>query len=418
MMTTRPTPVELVHADATAAYGERIDLERASCPRGFRAGAVVAGLRKSGKPDMALFLADVAGGASAAGVFTRSLVRAAPIEISEENLRASGGRCAALLINSGCANAATGREGRERAERTARALASGVGCAPEAVQVASTGVIGVQLQDEKMVAAYPRLLESAAHGGMMDAAQAILTTDTCVKAVDLRVEHGGRTLHVAGVAKGSGMIHPDMATMIGVVLTDAQATAEELAGSLRRATDRTFNRISVDGDTSTNDCVYALASGAAGAFPAEALDGAIERVCRELALKIVRDGEGAKKVVRVRVSGARTSADALALARTVAGSLLVRTAIAGGDPNWGRILAASGRAGVAFDLAKYRLSAGGVALFERGAPANSEQAARKAAFAGPEVNLDIDLGAGDAAEEVYTCDLTEGYIKINAEYTT
>lgn len=419
-MRTRPSPIEL-EADAAAdddLAAAAFDPDRASCPRGFRAGGFTAGLRKSGKPDLALFLCDEPNGASAAGVFTLNLVRAAPVDISAENLKASGGRCRALVINSGCANAATGDEGRRRAMNTVRALAEQAACDASRIQVASTGVIGVHLPDDKIAAALPAALAAANEDNLPAAAHAILTTDTVVKMCELKVDVGGKTLHVAGCAKGSGMIHPNMATMIGVVMTDADVEPDRLQSILSAATDRTFNRISVDGDTSTNDCVYLLASGAAGTFPLDLVKDAVTRVCRELALKIVKDGEGAHKVVRVQVTGARTRDDAKKVAETVAGSMLVRTAITGGDPNWGRILAASGRAGVPIDLAAYRLTASGVPLFEKGSPADSPYTDRKRAFAGPDVSLEIDLGQGSESDEFFTCDLTEGYIKINAEYTT
>lgn len=393
-----------------------ITLGTATCPSGFQAGGVCAGLRRSGKPDLALFLCPK--GASAAGVFTQNIVRAAPVDISEQHLKSTRGRARAVLINSGFANAATGEEGRKRADRTVSALASMLDCPEEETLVASTGVIGQHLPDDRLVAALPALKSGASAAGLMDAANAILTTDTCVKAVQCEARDGARAFRVAGVAKGSGMIHPNMATMLGVVLTDAQVAPHLLQTILRDATSRTFNRISVDGDTSTNDCVFALASGEAGSFPEELVRRAIERVCRELALMIVRDGEGAKKVIHVRVSEASTGAEALRVAETVAGSLLVRTAVAGGDPNWGRILAAVGRSGVKVDPERVSVFAGGVPLFEHGAPASVPREKQKQAFMGADVELEIKLAQGDATEEFFTCDLTEGYIRINADYTT
>jgi len=388
----------------------------ASCPAGFTAAGVTCGMRKSGKPDLALFRCDK--GASAAGVFTQNIVRAAPVDLSERALRSTKGRAKAVLINSACANAATGPEGWRRAERTRDEIASALGVSSEEVLTASTGVIGVQLDADKMIAGYPKLIDAASGAGLLDAAQAIMTTDLVRKVAEVRVAHEGRSLHVAGVAKGSGMIHPNMATMLSVVMTDAAVDPDALDAMLRSATNRTFNCISVDGDTSTNDCVFALASGEAGAFPEEVVAEAIERVCRSLALQIVRDGEGAKKVVHVRCVGAPSDDDARAVARTVGGSLLVRTAIAGGDPNWGRIVAAVGRSGVDFDLDRLRVLAGGVPLFERGAPADSSHDDQAKAFAGPDVELEIRLDAGEGTAEYFTCDLTEGYIHINADYTT
>jgi glutamate N-acetyltransferase/amino-acid N-acetyltransferase len=390
--------------------------ETASCPRGFEAGGVTCGMRRSGKPDLALFRC--AKGAAAAGVFTQNIVRAAPVDLAEQSLAASRGRAKAVMINSACANAATGPEGRARAERTRAKMAAALGVHEREVLTASTGVIGVQLAEDKMVANYPALLDAVSDRGLIQAATAIMTTDTIMKVAEVKVEHEGRTLHVAGVAKGSGMIHPNMATMLGVVLTDADIAPDALDQTLRRAADRTFNSISVDGDTSTNDCVFALASGEAGAFPEQLVSEAIERVCRALALQIVRDGEGAKKVIHVRCAQAATEEQARQVARTVGSSLLVRTAIAGGDPNWGRIVAAAGRAGVEFDLQRLRVLAGGVPLFQNGAPADSARDDLVNAFAGPDVELEILLDAGSASAEYFTCDLTEGYIRINAYYTT
>jgi len=393
-----------------------ITTETATCPRGFVAAGVACGMRRSGKPDLALFRCEK--GAAAAGVFTRNAVRAAPVDLTETALGDSRGRARAVLINSACANAATGPEGRRRAERTRAALAEKLGVPERELLTASTGVIGQQLADDIMIAGYPGLIEAARPDGLTDAAQAIMTTDTVMKVAEARIDHDGRTLHIAGVAKGSGMIHPDMATMLGVVLTDAAVEPDALSHILRRATDRTFNRISVDGDTSTNDCVFALASGEAGDFPESLVEAGIERICRALALQIVRDGEGATKVLRVRCLAAAAQDDARRVASTVGGSLLVRTAVAGGDPNWGRIIAAIGRSGVPFDLQRIAVFAGGVPLFQNGAPADAPQDQRQAAFAGPDVELDIHLNAGQAQDEYLTCDLTEGYIRINADYTT
>lgn len=393
-----------------------LDVSSLRCPAGFEAAGLAVGLRKSGRRDLALFLCRE--GASAAGVFTKNVVRAAPVTISEDNLAKSRGRCRAVLINSGMANACTGPEGYARAARTIDRLAATLRCAPEEILIASTGVIGMQMPDQKMVEAYNPLLGATSAGGLADAAAAILTTDTCEKFAEARIHHDGRTARVVGVAKGSGMIHPNMATMLGVVMTDAAVESDDLADMLRTATKRTFNRVSVDGDTSTNDCVFALASGAAGAFPRDLVAEAIERVSADLALQIVRDGEGAKKVVRVRVADANTEDDAEAVAKTVASSLLVRTAIAGGDPNWGRIVAAIGRAGAPFDLDRIEVYAGGEKLFLAGAPADTPRDVLKKAFLGPDVDIDIRLNTGGERAEFLTCDLTEGYIRINADYTT
>lgn len=400
-----------------------------SCPRGFVASGVSCGIKPSGAPDLALI--HCAGGASAAGVFTTNLLQAAPITVSRGHLRESGGRARAVLINSGCANAATGAEGVARARRTAERLAAelGPGVHPRDVLVNSTGVIGVALPEEKIAGAVPGLVRGASPDGLQAAARAIMTTDLVPKAAMTEFTHAGRTCRVAGIAKGSGMIHPNMATMIAVLLTDAAVEPGTLDAMLRRATDASFHRISVDGDTSTNDSVFLLASGSAGEFPGAALGEAITLVARELALMVVRDGEGARKVIAVRVLGGADDAEALRVARTVAASMLVRTAVAGGDPNWGRIVAAVGRAGVPLDMDRITVRVRGgdsapaglrtpLTLFARGAPAGTDREALRAVFNATDVVIEIDLARGAGRDEFYTCDLTEGYIQINAHYTT
>ncbi len=384
------------------------------CPAGFTAAAAHCGLKPGGS-DLALIRCERP--ASAAALFTRNRVRAAPIDVSSRHLKQSGGRAQALLINAGVANAATGPEGLRRAERTVEELARRLGCPRETVLVNSTGVIGVPLPDVRIVAALPELVAGCSADGLPGAAEAIMTTDTRPKLAASRIEHEGRSAHVAGIAKGSGMIHPDLATMIAVLLTDAAVEPPALDAMLRAASDRSFHRISVDGDTSTNDAVFALASGEAGAFPARLVQEAMGAVARELAVMIVRDGEGASKLIHVRVSGAATGADALSVARTVASSLLLRTAVAGGDPNWGRILAAAGRSGVEIDPQRIDVSAGGVALFSNGRPCHLEGDPRRL-FTGPDVSIEIDLNQGRAEDEFLTCDLTEEYVRINGEYTT
>ncbi len=387
-----------------------------TCPRGFTAAATRCGLKPSGRPDLALILADRP--AAAAALFTRNRVRAAPIELSARHLAESGGRARALIINAGVANAATGVAGDATALHVAAAVAGAVGCPLREVLCNSTGVIGVQLPAERIAGAVPALAAAAAPGGLADAAEAIMTTDTRRKVAEAEVRDGRRTARVVGIAKGAGMIHPDLATMIVVILTDAQAPPEALREILAAACERSFHRISVDGDTSTNDSVFLLASGASGAFPRARLGDAVARVARDLAVAIVRDGEGATKLLRVGVTGAATQPEALAVARAVATSLLVRTAVAGGDPNWGRILAAAGRSGAEIDPESMTVAAGGVPLYENGRPAGTPRDLQARAFAGPEVEIAIGLGRGGASDEFLTCDLTEGYIRINAHYTT
>ena len=380
------------------------------CPAGFAAGAVACGLKKKGALDLALLRASPP--ASAAALFTKNRVKAAPVVLSAGHLGRSDGRAAAILVNSGCANAAAGPAGAAAAAECARLVAEALAVPVEQVLLASTGVIGVPLRVEKIAAALPSLVRGLDRAGVASAAEAILTTDTRTKTVSARAVVGGREVLVSGFAKGAGMIHPDLATMLVFLLTDAKAAPGALRTALRHACDATFNRISVDGDTSTNDSVFALASGSTGAvLPGEDLSSGLEAVCRSLALQIVRDGEGARKLVEVEVVGALTTAEADAVARTVGSSLLVRTAIAGGDPNWGRILAAVGRARVPFDPETVRVEANGVVLFESGAPAPSPPERKRAAFEAKEVRLRIDLRRGPRRSSFWTCDLTEEYVR-------
>ncbi|MFO0962448.1 MAG: bifunctional glutamate N-acetyltransferase/amino-acid acetyltransferase ArgJ [Phycisphaerales bacterium] len=385
-------------------------------PAGFAAATASAAIKKPGRDDMALLRCP--GGATLAAMYTTNQVCAAPVQLSRRHLRESRGHCGALLINSGCANAATGAQGMANAVELADAVAAACEITPVAVQHNSTGVIGVQLPMERMLPCIPAMAGAAAPGSIERFARAIMTTDTHPKWAARTVEHAGRRCSVVGCAKGAGMIHPNMATMIAVLLTDAAVEPPALAGHLRGAVDRSFHRISIDGDTSTNDSVFALASGAAGEFPAPALAEAFAAVARELALQIVQDGEGYERGIRVQVTGARTGEEALAVARTIASSLLVRCAVTGGDPNWGRILAAAGRAGVPLDVEDLRLSVGGVPLFASGAPAPTPLAEREAAFRRPLVEVELDLGQGGAQEEYISCGLTKAYVELNADYTT
>ncbi|HKB16312.1 MAG TPA: bifunctional glutamate N-acetyltransferase/amino-acid acetyltransferase ArgJ [Planctomycetota bacterium] len=386
-------------------------------PGGFTAAAVACGLKKGGALDLALLRADPP--APAAALFTKNRVRAAPVTLSAEHLGATGGRAAAILVNSGCANAATGPAGAAAAAETARLLAERLRVPPEQVLLASTGVIGVPLDLPKIAAAIPRLQEGLSTDGLESVSRAILTTDTRAKTASARADVEGRDVSIAGFAKGAGMIHPDLATMLVFLATDARASASTLRSALRRAADESFNRISIDGDTSTNDSVFLLASGASGVpLPPISLAEGLEAVCRSLALQIVRDGEGATKLLEVEVLGALTSAEAEALARTIGSSLLVRTAVAGGDPNWGRILAAIGRARVPFDLGRLRVEANGVPLFVEGGPADSPAAEKKRVFDAKEIRIRVDLRRGSSRARFWTSDLTEEYVRINARYTT
>lgn len=402
-----------------------LDTTTARCPRGFTAAGLACGIKVNGKHDLGAIFCPK--GAAAAGLFTTNLLRAAPVDVSAANLKRGGGAARVVLVNSGCANAATGAEGMRRAQRMAQAASAAAGCAVNEALIASTGLIGSELPIEKIEEACPTLVKQAASttsggastsGGLPGFARAILTTDASTKMVDATFTHDGRTLHVAGVAKGAGMIHPNMATLIAVILTDAMLSPEALDAMLRRAADRSFHRVSVDGDTSTNDTLFALASGEAGEFPAQLVEDAISRVARELAIKVVSDGEGARKLLHVTARNAIDGAQALRVAQTVASSLLVRTAAAGGDPNWGRIVAAIGRADPRVDLARLTVRAGDVLIWDRGVPVPNVRDAFRRVMTGKTIPIDADLALGDAHDEFFSCDLTQDYVKLNSEYST
>jgi glutamate N-acetyltransferase/amino-acid N-acetyltransferase len=356
-------------------------------------------------------------------VFTTNLAVAAPVVVSKEHLARSGGIARAVVVNSGCANACTGEAGlglaRDMAEETART----VGCQVEQVLVASTGVIGVHLNAAKVKAGIAAAWPALDRSGHADAARAIMTTDPWPKEAAIRVSAGADIFHVGGMAKGAGMIEPNMATMLGFVTTDARVAPVVLGRALAAATAVTFNAISVDGDTSTNDTVVVLAGGASGVTIDErlypAFEDALTDICRELARGIVRGGEGATKLVTVHVVGAQSAAEARRAAKTIANSPLVKTAIHGGDPNWGRLVAAAGRAGVAFDPARTRIRIGPAVLFADGqAFPERERLAADHLRAG-EVEVEVDLGTGGSdASTVWTCDLSAEYVRINADYRT
>jgi glutamate N-acetyltransferase / amino-acid N-acetyltransferase len=389
--------------------------------RGFRAAGVSAGIKASGALDLALLVPDVA--ASAAALFTTNQVQAAPVTVSRDHLLASGGRVAAVLVNSGCANACTGPDGLLVARESAEALATRIGCSATEVVVASTGVIGVALSLDRVRTGIARA-HAALSGDGHPAALAIMTTDVRPKEYAVRVQTPGGAFQVGGMAKGAGMIEPLMATMLGFVTTDADVAPALLHRVLASVVDRTFNAITVDGECSTNDTVLALASGASGVtIPGgdgeDALIAGLEAVCRELALMIVRGGEGATKLVAVRVTGAASAAAAKQAARTVANSPLVKTAVHGGDPNWGRLVAATGRSGVPFDLAHARVRIGPAVLFRDGQPFDGEAPRAAEYLRGTDIDIEIELGTGGPHEAtVWTCDLSAEYVRINGEYRT
>ncbi len=387
---------------------------------GFQFAATTAGIKKTGVPDLALMLADKP--AAAAGVFTRNRVKAAPVLLSRERLRS--GKAQALLANSGNANAATGEGGLAAARQTTGLVAELLHLPEKLVLAASTGVIGQPLPVAKIGQAVPELVARLSPDGLSLAAQAIMTTDTRPKTAYLQLKIGGKEISLAGIAKGAGMIHPDLATLLVFLFTDAAASPQVLKKLLRQALPVSFNRITVDGDTSTNDTILWLASGAAG-NPAIRGDGAamsalgegLKEVMGDLARQVVADGEGAGHVYRVEVQGAASRAEALAAARTVALSPLVKTAVAGADVNWGRILAALGRSGARFDPLKvdiafghHQVAKGGLALGEK-AEAEAKKLIESGAF-----TIRINLNAGKFSDYYLTCDFTEEYIRINASY--
>jgi glutamate N-acetyltransferase/amino-acid N-acetyltransferase len=388
-------------------------------PQGFRASGVSAGIKAHGL-DLALLVSDRL--ATAAGVFTTNRAQAAPVVVSRDHLIRSAGMARAIIVNSGCANACTGEEGAQTARGMAAATAQLVGCGIEHVLVASTGVIGVSLSFDKVRNALPAAIGGLSSANGSAAARAIMTTDPFPKEAAARLTIGGREATVGGMAKGSGMIEPMMATMLGFVTTDLAVPQPLLARALREAVDDTFNAISVDGECSTNDCVLLLANGASGVSVDEAGYGsfveALRTVCLRLALGIVRGGEGATKLITVRVTGAVSSADARRAAKAIANSPLVKTAVHGGDPNWGRLIAVAGRSGSAFNLSRAAVTIGPVVLFKDGRP-HDEGAPEAASYLqATDVSLTVDLGAGTASSTVWTCDLSAEYVRINAEYRT
>jgi glutamate N-acetyltransferase/amino-acid N-acetyltransferase len=389
-------------------------------PKGFRASGVYAGVRKKPLPDVALFVAD--GGANAAALFTKNRFQAAPVVLGRSDLKKSGGRVRAVVVNAGCANAVTGPRGMDAARRVRDAAAGLLGANRHEVLVSSTGVIGVVLPDEKIRAVLPDAQARLSATGVDAASRAILTTDASPKVARAAFTWKGRRGSVVGIAKGAGMIHPNMATMLAFVLTDAAATPAFLRATLRDAADASFHAISVDGDTSTNDTVLLLASGAAGgpamAAPADAPDfrRAVTEVCRKLAWLMVRDGEGATRVLDVAVTGARSAADARAAAHAIATSPLVKTALNGGDPNWGRILAAVGRSGARFAVEKVSLRLGKLVLVDRGLPVAYQERDAAKIFSRERVPVAVDLGAGSASAFKLASDLGHAYVSCNADY--
>lgn len=411
-----------------------------TAPKGFKAAGHTAGFKPSGLPDLAVVLSESNEPVTAAALFTKNLLRAAPVDISEQNLKESGGKVAAIVLNSGQANAGTGTDGYSDAVTTTERAAEAIGCKPSDVFICSTGVIGKRFDIGLMRSALPEIFAEASNtvGAGTAAATAIMTTDLKVKQVAFQESVSGATVTVGGMCKGSGMIHPDMATMLGVVTCDADVEPALWHTMLKRAVDKSFNAITVDGDTSTNDVVCAMCSGASGVYITEkdspeaaAVESLLTDTCIHLAKSIARDGEGATVLLEVKVSGAETEADARDIAKSIASSSLTKAAIFGRDPNWGRIAAAAGSSNALFDIGDLEISLGEYLLMKNGNPvpfdakAASMYMKRKAEAATEQymtendtVVISVKVGDGVGSGIAWGCDLSYKYVEINAEYTT
>jgi glutamate N-acetyltransferase / amino-acid N-acetyltransferase len=424
-----PTPQRKFKATNPSRHREFAEmkhaLSEASLPRGFRFAAIACGLKKTGALDLAVISSDVP--ASAAAVFTQNLVVAPPVTVSKANLRASKGRMRGVVVNAGNANCATGAEGLLAAQRTVAEAARRLNCKPEEMFVCSTGVIGVPLALDKVLRRLPLLLRDRRPSArsFAELSLAICTTDTRPKTAAASFKMAGKRVHLVGCAKGAGMIHPNMATTLAFVATDAAIAPALLQKTLRDVTTRTFNSISIDGDTSTNDTLLVLANGEAGAPSIKtgssahrSFIAALEDVCHSLALQIVADGEGAQRVIEIVVRGAKTEAGARQIAQTIATSPLVKTAFAGGDPNWGRVFAAAGRAGVPFDTSRVDIFMAGIHVLSRGKPLDFNERAASNRLLADHVPIVMDLHAGRESARYWTCDFTAEYVRINASYRT
>jgi glutamate N-acetyltransferase / amino-acid N-acetyltransferase len=404
--------------------------------QGFRAAATACGLKTSsvmGASSLDLALVVAEGPCAAAGVFTTNRVKAAPVLYDQETLARNAGSIRAIIANAGNANACTGPRGMEDTRQMAALTAQALGCRPSEVLVLSTGVIGRPLNMQKLEQGIADVASPAAQHGAPFAARAIMTTDTRPKISHRQLEIGGQLVAISGFCKGSGMIHPNMATMLAIITTDATAAPELLQAALHSAIDRSINRVSVDGDMSTNDTALLLASGASGvmlgAGELPAFMAALTEVCVELAKQIARDGEGATRLVEIIVTGAPDEGQAHAVADSIARSPLVKTAVHGGDPNWGRVLCAAGYSGAAIDPDKLSLTFGpadrpgendspAVQVVANGLPTSYDERAAAATLRGDPVLITLDLGLGDASATVWTCDFSAEYVEINAHYTT
>lgn len=399
----------------------KIELGELHIVEGFKTMGLSAGLRKSGRADFSIVYSEA--DCKAAGVFTTNEVKAAPVLLNMEHLGQDATRIRAVVTNAAIANACTGEQGMQNARRTAELAGAALGIEPQQVLVLSTGVIGVQLPMDKIEAGVSLVSETLHPNGWAQTANAIMTTDTRPKAYSYKSPHG---YTITGVAKGSGMIAPNMATMLAIIATDAMIPQDSLQEALRMATQQSFNRITVDGDTSTNDTVLLLANGASQVAPSQqAFVSELLAVCQELSRMIVLDGEGATKFIEINVTGAMTRADAHKIANTIGTSSLVKTAFYGADANWGRILAAAGRAGVPLKMDTLSLwfttpnaAAEPLQVVKSGTPMNYDEYAATQIFSEDEVQLQLDLGLGQEKATVWTCDLSHDYVSINANYRT
>ena len=406
-------------AEVGALLWHALEGQGVTAAQGFSAAGVACGIKESGDPDLAVVFSDRP--AAAAGIFTSNQVKAAPVVLSQA--RVASGRAQAIVVNSGNANACTGEQGRRDAEEMADFTAAILGIDRKLALVASTGHIGRPMPMNAVREGIPKACAALSRSGGSQAARAIITTDTRLKELALEMELDGKTVRLGGMVKGAGMICPNLATMICIITTDAAIGARELDLDLRWAVDRSFNCITIDGDMSTNDTVLALANGASGARvlaedERRKFQRALDFVTARLAREFVADGEGATKVIQVRVSGAREYDEARRIAMSIANSPLVKTALYGGDPNWGRVMAAAGAAGVEFDPGAVGLSLAGVPVVAAGAPLPFDQQQASRAVGQKEIVIHLDLHAGPQSATVWTCDLTEEYVRINAHYTT
>ena len=390
-------------------------------PKGFKAAGVKAGIKKSGNLDLALIYTEKE--AAVAGVFTKNAVAAAPVIVSREVVK--GGKAHAIVANAGCANACTGETGLANARKMAALAAAEVGCASDEVLVGSTGIIGVNLPMDKLEEGIKAAAAELSEDGSKNAGNAIITTDTYSKACSCEVEIGGQAVRFGAIAKGSGMIQPNMATMLCYITTDANISSQLMQKALSEIVEVSFNMISVDGDMSTNDTVLVLANGASGA--AEITDGSpeydkfyatLKEICQELSKRIAADGEGATKFLTINVSGTKTFEDAKTVAMSIAKSPLVKTAFFGEDPNWGRVICAVGYAGIPMVPEKTVIKFGGVPVYANGLGAEFNEDDIHKVMAEHDIVIDVEMGMGDAKATVWSCDFSYEYVKINGEYHT